>query len=133
MSSPSSPPNKFEDRPPDTFEIEDAVKIDTSVRGWRHIFRLDRSAVIKGVFSLLVLVVIAIQGSWLLFGLVAGVAAFNITVELFNTCIELLCDYLTNKYDERIKLIKDVSAASTNVAYLLWLAVVAGAFWRIFF
>ena len=127
-----TPPNKFEDTPPDTFELEDAVKIDTSVRGWKHIVKIDRSAVIKGLFSLVVLVIIALQGNWLMFGLVAGVAAFNITVELFNTCIELICDYLTNEYDERIKLIKDVAAASTNVAYLLWVAVVVVAFVQIF-
>ena len=127
-----TPPNKFEDTPPDTFELEDAVKIDTSVRGWKHIVKIDRSAVIKGLFSLVVLVIIALQGNWLMFGLVAGVAAFNITVELFNTCIELICDYLTNEYDERIKLIKDVAAASTNVAYLLWVAVVVVAFVQVF-
>ena len=127
-----TPPNKFEDTPPDTFELEDAVKIDTSVRGWKHIVKMDKSAVIKGVFSLAVLLVIALQGNWLMFGLVAGVAAFNITVELFNTCIELICDYLTSEYDERIKLIKDVAAASTNVAYLLWVAVVVVAFVQIF-
>ena len=127
-----TPPNKFEDTPPDTFELEDAVKIDTSVRGWKHIVKIDRSAVIKGLFSVVVLVIIAFQGNWLMFGLVAGVAAFNITVELFNTCIELICDYLTNEYDERIKLIKDVAAASTNVAYLLWVAVVVVAFVQIF-
>ena len=128
-----TPPNKFEDTPPDTFELEDAVKIDTSVRGWKHILKMDRSAVIKGVFSLVVLVIIALQGNWLMFGLVAGVAAFNITVELFNTCIELICDYLTSEYDERIKVIKDVAAASTNVAYLLWVAMVLVAFWQMFF
>ena len=127
-----TPPNKFEDTPPDTFELEDAVKIDTSVRGWKHIVKMDKSAVIKGVFSLAVLLVIALQGNWLMFGLVAGVAAFNITVELFNTCIELICDYLTSEYDERIKLIKDVAAASTNVAYLLWVAMVVVAFVQIF-
>ena len=127
-----TPPNKFEDTPPDTFELEDAVKIDTSVRGWKHIVKMDKSAVIKGLFSLAVLLVIALQGNWLMFGLVAGVAAFNITVELFNTCIELLCDYLTSEYDERIKLIKDVAAASTNVAYLLWVAMVVVAFVQIF-
>ena len=127
-----TPPNKFEDTPPDTFELEDAVKIDTSVRGWKHIVKMDKSAVIKGVFSLAVLLVIALQGNWLMFGLVAGVAAFNITVELFNTCIELICDYLTSEYDERIKLIKDVAAASTNVAYLLWVAIVVVAFVQIF-
>ena len=128
----STPPNKFTDTPPDTFEIEDAVKIDTSVRGWRHIVRMDKSAVIKGLFSVVVLVVIAFTQNWLLFGVVAGVSAFNITVELFNTCIELLCDYLTEEYDQRIKLIKDVAAASTNVAYIFWVVVVGYAFLEIF-
>ncbi len=34
------------------------------------------------------------------------------TAELFNTAIEKLCDLVTKERDERIKFIKDVSAAA---------------------
>lgn len=45
-------------------------------------------------------------------------AALVITMEMFNTAIEKLCDYLQPERDSRIGVIKDISAAA-----VFWSAV----------
>ena len=42
--------------------------------------------------------------------------AFVMVVEILNTAVEYLCDYLTDKYDERIGTIKDIAAAAVLVS-----------------
>lgn len=45
--------------------------------------------------------------------------ALVIVAEIFNTCIEKLCDvYCGNKYESTVKIIKDISAAAVLIAAL---------------
>lgn len=39
-----------------------------------------------------------------------------LTLEMVNTCIEKVCDIIQPRYDERIKIIKDLAAAAVLVA-----------------
>ena len=41
-----------------------------------------------------------------------------ITAEVFNTCIERLCDTVSPEYDQRIRDIKDLSAGAVLIAAL---------------
>ncbi len=41
-----------------------------------------------------------------------------ISAEIMNTAVEKIGDYLNEKYDERIKVIKDISAAAVLTASL---------------
>jgi diacylglycerol kinase (ATP) len=43
--------------------------------------------------------------------------------EIFNTAIEAMCDYMKSDFDEKIGMIKDVSAAATGVAIFVWIVV----------
>jgi diacylglycerol kinase len=40
-----------------------------------------------------------------------------LAAELYNTAIEALCDFVENRHDEKIRIIKDIAAA-TGVAVL---------------
>lgn len=44
--------------------------------------------------------------------------AMVIMAEMFNTCIELLCDLHTREYNEMIKAIKDIAAGAVLIASL---------------
>lgn len=83
----------------------------------------------KAVIIQIVLGILAIIGGliikldhyeWLVFIICIG---FVITSEIFNLCIERLCNLYTKEYDERIKFIKDVSAAAVTISALASLIV----------
>jgi diacylglycerol kinase (ATP) len=46
-----------------------------------------------------------------------------LSLELLNTAIEAVCDYMQSDYDEKIGMIKDVAAAATAVVIGAWLLV----------
>lgn len=46
---------------------------------------------------------------WTIFVILIGLV---ISLELINTCIELICDFIEPKYNERIKDIKDISSGA---------------------
>ncbi|KHK01681.1 hypothetical protein NY78_2981 [Desulfovibrio sp. TomC] len=43
--------------------------------------------------------------------------------EMFNSAIEALCDFIETHENEKIKVIKDISAAATGISILLWVVV----------
>lgn len=55
---------------------------------------------------------------------IAGVSGMVIMAELFNTAVEVLVDLVSPSYNEKAKIVKDVSAAAVLVAALT--AVVIG-------
>ena len=63
-------------------------------------------------------------------GMVGGVIAqfatgLLLVIELFNTAVEQLCDFVQPDYDERIGAVKDVAAAAAGTGMVFWLAVMA--------
>lgn len=57
---------------------------------------------------------------WLLFVVCIGLVILS---EIFNTAIEKTGDYLNDKNDERIKVIKDLASAAVLISALSALAV----------
>lgn len=53
------------------------------------------------------------QGEWLAVAVCIGTV---ISTEIINTCLERLCDLYTEKKDERVRLIKDMSAGAVLLA-----------------
>jgi diacylglycerol kinase len=50
---------------------------------------------------------------------------FMLIAEMFNTSIEALCDFVETADNDKIRILKDISAAATGIAILLWFAVIA--------
>lgn len=48
---------------------------------------------------------------------------FILTAEALNTVAEKICDFINPKYDDRIKLIKDISAGAVSFAVISSLIV----------
>ncbi len=52
------------------------------------------------------------------------------SLEVVNTVIENICDIIQPEYDNRIKLIKDLSAGAVLVAALVWVIIISGGVFR---
>lgn len=52
--------------------------------------------------------------------------ALVLAAEIFNTCIERLCDFVQPEYDLKIKKIKDMSAAAVLVLSIMALIIAVG-------
>lgn len=54
--------------------------------------------------------------------------------ELFNSAIEVLCDFVEPQRNEKIRIIKDIAAAATGLSILIWaviLIIETLHFWRL--
>ena len=84
-------------------------------------FLLKNEEAIK-VQSFVFLIIIALgfyfeitSKEWIIHIILIG---FILTTEALNTVAEKICDLINPKYDERIKLIKDISAGAVSFAVL---------------
>lgn len=98
-------------------------KLWTALAGLRRAVFLDFSVLYKLLLSAAFLTVAAVYETLFHFLFVLAVTGLMLVAEVFNTVVEALCDYLQPEYDERIKTIKDMAAAATMIAILIWYAV----------
>ena len=59
-----------------------------------------------------VLFLLVLQPAMIWWAIIIVVIAMVVSAELFNTAIEVLCDFLETEHNEKIKIIKDVAAAA---------------------
>ena len=43
--------------------------------------------------------------------------------EIVNSAIEALCDFVEERHNEKIKVIKDIAAAAAGISIFIWLVV----------
>ena len=60
------------------------------------------------------------KNEWIIHIILIG---FILTAEALNTVAEKICDFINPKYDDRIKLIKDISAGAVSFAVMSSLIV----------
>ena len=60
------------------------------------------------------------KDEWIIHIILIG---FILTTEALNTVAEKICDFINPKYDDRIKLIKDISAGAVSFAVISSLIV----------
>ena len=60
------------------------------------------------------------KDEWIIHIILIG---FILTAEALNTVAEKICDFINPKYDDRIKLIKDISAGAVSFAVISSLIV----------
>jgi diacylglycerol kinase (ATP) len=91
-----------------------------AIRGFYDAFRLEHSLRIQFALGLTsVLVSLYIQ-SYSLAVLNFIMAIFVMSGEMFNTAIERLCDLVQPEKDERVRVIKDVTAAAVLTLAVGW-------------
>lgn len=99
-------------------------KVRVALSGVRYAVVYDFAVAYKTVLSILLLIACFYNRRWIDFGLVLVVTGMMMVSEMFNTAIEALCDFVESRHNEKIKIIKDISAAATGISILIWVVVV---------
>jgi diacylglycerol kinase (ATP) len=98
-------------------------KLRTIASGLRYAVLHDFSVAWKLAASLVVLAAALFLRAWLDAVLIIVVTAVVLMAEIFNSAIEALCDFVEPRHDEKIGIIKDISAAAVGIAMFTWLLV----------
>jgi diacylglycerol kinase (ATP) len=99
-------------------------KIATVFSGLRYAVLYDWAVTYKLILSAGVLAGAFALRAWVDFLLILVVTAFVVFAEIVNSAIEALCDFVEERHNEKIKVIKDIAAAAVGIAIFAWLAVI---------
>ncbi|MEA4858159.1 MAG: diacylglycerol kinase [Solidesulfovibrio sp.] len=99
-------------------------KVLVVLSGLRFAVLYDASVAWKVVVSVAVLAIFAWAGHWRDFCIVLVATGQMLAVELVNSAIEGVCDFLVAHEDKRIKAIKDMAAAGAGIGIAFWLLVI---------
>ncbi len=83
----------------------------------------DFSVAYKLVLSIPVLFISFILRQWVDITLILLATGMVLVAELFNSAIEILCDFIEPHKDVQIGTIKDISAAAAGISIFVWMAV----------
>jgi diacylglycerol kinase (ATP) len=100
-------------------------KVRTVLSGLRYAVAYDFSVAYKLVLSVVVLAMIFALRAWVDVLLVLLATGLVLVAEMFNSAIEALCDFVEERHNEKIKVIKDIAAAAVGVTILMWVVVLA--------
>ncbi|MCM2285581.1 MAG: diacylglycerol kinase [Desulfobacula sp.] len=109
-------------------------KIQVCLSGLRYAIRYDFSVAYKVYLSLVMLLTCFFFRQWIDSLLIMAATGLVLIAELFNSAIEALCDFIETNENEKIKIIKDISAAATGISVLIWVVVLGielTNFWKI--
>lgn len=99
-------------------------KMRTIASGLRYAVLYDWSVTYKLVLSAFVLLGAFALRAWVDFLLILVATAFVVFAEIVNSAIEALCDFVEERHNEKIKVIKDMAAAAVGIAMFAWTAVI---------
>lgn len=99
-------------------------KIKVVLNGLWFALITDFSVLYKLVISIIIIIPVFIFGSFVDASIIILATAFMLAAELFNTAIEAICDFMETEYNEKIGVIKDISAAATGIIILAWVLVI---------
>lgn len=99
-------------------------KLRTIASGLRYAVLYDWSVTYKLVLSAFILAGAFALRAWVDFLLVLVATAFVVFAEIVNSAIEALCDFVEERHNEKIKVIKDMAAAAVGIAMFAWTAVI---------
>ena len=100
-------------------------KLRVILAGLRYAVLHDFSVLYKLVLSALVLALALWLQAWVDAAAILLATGVVLAAELFNTAIEALCDFVETRHNEKIRIVKDIAAAATGVAILVWWIVLA--------
>ena len=105
-------------------------KISVAIKGIYLAVILDFSVAYKIVLSAFLMAGFFYYRQWLDFGMVLIATGLVIISEVFNTAIEALCDFVEPEYNQKIGLIKDVSAGAVGISIFIWLIIISIEIYR---
>lgn len=84
----------------------------------------DFSVTYKVLLSIPVLVAAFWFRQWVDVNVVLLAIGLMLVSELFNSAIEVLCDFVEPQRNEQIRITKDIAAAATGMSIIVWAAIV---------
>jgi diacylglycerol kinase (ATP) len=107
------------------------TKIKVCLVGLYYAVRFDFSFAYKLILSICVLIACFIFRQWIDFFFILTATALVLMAELFNSAIEALCDFIETRENQKIKIIKDISASAVGICILLWTTIMVVEFVRL--
>jgi diacylglycerol kinase len=92
----------------------------------------DFSVAYKLILSIPVIGVSFLFEKWVDITLILLATGMMLVAELFNSAIEILCDFVEQREDNRIRDIKDIAAAAAGISIFVWatiLIIESGHLW----
>jgi diacylglycerol kinase len=111
-------PNKF--RTPGYHPIR---KVKVIFSGLYVAVITDFSVAYKVILSVPVLSIAFFFRQWIDISVILLAMGLMLISELFNSAIEVLCDFVEHQKNNRIRIIKDISAAAAGISILVWAAI----------
>ena len=113
-------PNRFR-----TPGYNPAHKLKTILSGLYIAVITDFSVAYKVVLSMPILAVSFLLRRWIDVSIILLAMGLVLIAELFNSAIEVLCDFVEPQHNEQIRIIKDIAAAAAGLSIGVW-AVILG-------
>ncbi len=98
-------------------------KLKTILSGLQVAVVTDFSVAYKVVLSGPVLIGAFLLHRWIDVSLVLLAVGLVLIAELFNSAIEVLCDFVEPQRNERIRITKDIAAAAAGISILVWASI----------
>lgn len=98
-------------------------KFKVVVSGLRFALLHDFSVMYKLILSIVITVPVLIFSTPMDATIIILTTGLMLSAELFNTAIEAVCDFMETEYNEKIGIIKDISAAATGIIIFTWIVV----------
>ena len=100
-----------------------ARKLKTILAGLQIAVVTDFSVAYKVVLSLPILGAAFFLRQWIDISIVLLAMGLVLVAELFNSAIEVLCDFVEPQRNERIRITKDIAAATAGLSIGVWAVV----------
>jgi diacylglycerol kinase len=98
-------------------------KVLAVASGLRHAVLYDFSVAYKLVLSVLVLIATFALRAWVDLLLILLATGLVLITEIVNSAIEALCDFVEERHNEKIMIIKDIAAAAVGISIIVWAVV----------
>ncbi len=98
-------------------------KIKVVLKGLNSAVITDFSVAYKLVLSIPILIIACVLYRWVDLSIILLATGMMLFAELFNSAIEILCDFVEPQQNPQIGTIKDIAAAAAGVAIFVWAAI----------
>jgi diacylglycerol kinase len=106
-------------------------KIKVIMNGIRFGVLLEITVAYKLVLSAILLVLSFYFHDWIDVMVILVATAQVLAGELFNTAIEGVCDFIETAQNEKIRIIKDISAAAAGISIWAWAIVIVYEYYKL--
>ena len=98
-------------------------KIKVVLKGLNSAVVTDFSVAYKLALSIPTLIIAGMLYRWVDLTIILLATGIVLLAELFNSAIEILCDFVEPQHNPQIGTIKDIAAAAAGIAIFVWAAI----------